>query len=281
MLERVARYLAKLSSSSSRRSESPARPAHVPGLALEVLEGRLALAHLVTVAPAAVVPLGHFSPVGETEKVALLDKMIAAAPKSSAEHSALTVETKPVHLAPTSPPVEVKPVHSEPTRPPVALKPVEPAPISHPTHATPTPTPSVPGPITIQPWPLPVVPPQPAPKPVQPPILSPGSPGNSSFDPTRYVPELCTTATFSGTMGADGHYSSFQVIGHNPTTGTTVIVDYFTGTPYGVPVYHWDIVVNSTTYGNWGNNATVYVPYYVTALPLPVTYREGTFGPGV
>jgi hypothetical protein len=120
--------------------------------------------------------------------------------------------------------------------------------------------------------------PQPAPTPAPAPIHpSPGE--GSGINPATYVPQLCTTATFSGIMGADGHYSSFTIVGHNPATGTTVIISYSTGTPYGSPVYHWAVTVESQTLGNWGNAATVNQPYYVEFLPLPVTYQQPGYGP--
>jgi hypothetical protein len=148
----------------------------------------------------------------------------------------------------------------------------------------------VPGPITIEPFPLPPVhghptpapptigvpTPGPKPSPVQPPVGGHGS----GVNPATYVPALCTTASFSGTLGPDGHYSSFTIVGHNPATGTTVIISYSTGTPYGIPVYHWAVTVESQLLGNWGNQCTVYQPYYADFLPLPVTYHQPGYGPG-
>jgi hypothetical protein len=80
-------------------------------------------------------------------------------------------------------------------------------------------------------------------------------------------------------MGADGHYSGFTIVGHNPATGTTVIISYSTGTPYGTPVYHWAVTVYSQLLGNWGNQCTVYQPYYADFLPLPVSYHQPGYGP--
>jgi hypothetical protein len=120
----------------------------------------------------------------------------------------------------------------------------------------------------------------------QPGLGTGGSPGQSpdesnlvGINPATFVPPLCTTATFSGTVGPDGHYSGFTIVGHNAATGTTVIISYIVGTPYGAPVYHWAVTVESQTLGNWGNQATVNQPYYVDFLPLPVTYRQPGYGP--
>jgi hypothetical protein len=121
--------------------------------------------------------------------------------------------------------------------------------------------------------------PGPTPTPKPSPIQSP-SPGYSQINPATYIPEYCTSATFGGTMGSDGHYSSFQIIGHNAASGTTVIIGYSIGTPYGTPVYHWAVTVESRTYGNWGSLATVSQPYYADFLPYPVSYHMPDFGPG-
>jgi hypothetical protein len=125
----------------------------------------------------------------------------------------------------------------------------------------------------------------PAPAPSTPPVSGYRGPieGSSpAFNPTTYVPTLCKTATFSGTMGTDGYYSSFTIVGHNPATGTTVIVGYVSGNN-GSPWYKWSVSVetNPGTWGNgsWGSVAVVYQPYYQLGLPIAITYQQPPHGP--
>jgi hypothetical protein len=272
MFARIYRRLERLLADLRKRRRLPSRrtrPATRAYLALESLEDRLTPSHpsmvLHATVPATKVAVPHHtaaavaaheqltnhnSPANEAARLALLKQM----------------EQNAAHKAPPHP------------TPPAKPAPVHPAPSAPPRQNVPTPAPAPGGPPRIQPYPYPPPvmgnPPTPSPSP---PIH--GSPGEGSpTNPAAYIPEYCTTATFSGNIGPDGHYTSFTIVGSNPATGTRVIISYIVGTPYGVPVYHWQVTVESPSMGNWGNQCTVNQPYYMDFLPLPVSYQQPDYG---
>lgn len=265
MFRSIASALKRLAAASQQQRGRRRPTSRSVRLSLEDLEGRLTPSHVAVVLP-------HEAASAVQTATAKEEQAAAAAQEHAAAHSTpADVEARLAALAAE----EAKLKATKPSEPsiPAPIEPVRPAP------AKPSPAPSSPK------DPLPgggggvVDTPPPAPTPA--PYRGPGTPvNNPGINPATYIPDLCTTASFSGTMGANGYYSSFTIVGHNTGTGTTVIISYNTGTPYGTPVYHWQVTVDSTTLGNWGNQATVYEPYNLIFLPVAVTNHQPVYGPG-
>jgi len=258
MLVLVVRKLQGLLGSTSRslrrRTPRAAAPKRIC-LGIETLEGRDVPSH----AAAVVVPHSESAIAVATHDAVLVSSHThnIAAPAPAAHAPVPAAKPAPAHPAKPAP-----------------VGPAKPAP-GHSPVAHPAPTPPLVG--IPEPW-LRIAPPTP------PPVvhLPPPSLGwGPAFNPTTYIPKLCTTATFSGNMGANGYYSSFTIVGHNYATGTTIIISYAGGND-GAPYYKWTISANTQSPGNgsWGSEAIVYQPYYISGMPLSELYPEPPHGPG-
>jgi hypothetical protein len=94
----------------------------------------------------------------------------------------------------------------------------------------------------------------------------PGSGGTVNTDPSTFLPAPFNHVTGNLIPGT-GHYSSFQVGGNNPAKGSTILIGYVTGNPYGVDQYYWSVYIHSPILGNIGYQEVDYSPYYTTGLP--------------
>jgi hypothetical protein len=97
-----------------------------------------------------------------------------------------------------------------------------------------------------------------------------GGGGPVNIDPSTFLPAPFNHVTGNLIPGTS-HYSSFQVGGNNPAKGSTILIGYVTGNPYGVNQYYWSVYIHSPILGNIGYREVDYSPYYATGLPWGVS----------
>ena len=261
LTETLENWLSEIQDRSSRLPRSAARRG-TRRMGPEVLEDRLALSHTaLSLAPVALAPAKNAIVQHEAENAANEDHVaLHSNPASVAARLALEAQQAlakeaehAVQVHAPSPSVSTPPVDRTPAPTSPPSKPA-PAPVNPPTNEQPPRTALPPGPMNPVVVPGPLTP-APVHTPIPSPIPGPGTGESPAFNPTDYIPELCTKATFSGIMGPDGHYSSFTIVGTNPATNTIVTISYATGTPFGSPVYYWSINIHDPSIYPYNNPA--------------------------